>query len=275
MRQRPRPVKLFSSVYAEIDDAGRGLLAWGMRTRTPRAASESSRVACSHRFKRPALLVAALAHPSSTQPDDAEARRRYQRLEFLGDAVWNLAVSAALAALWPSASEGELTVRRARLVSGPTLAHLARAKGLTARLVLGPGEEATGGREKVSILASVFEAVIGAIYLDGGETLIRRRARDTCRAQLKDDRPIRDAKTTLQELVQWRFRAVPRYRTLRRTGPPHAPGFEVAVVVGGSTIARGRGRSKREAEQAAATEGLSVIRGACDTTSSVGVPSHH
>ncbi|HWQ70612.1 MAG TPA: ribonuclease III domain-containing protein, partial [Patescibacteria group bacterium] len=119
------------------------------------------------------LLEAALTHPSSTDSSQADVRLRYQRLEFLGDAVWSLYVSDALVSLLPTASEGELTQRRAGLVSATALADMAQLHGLAPLLVLSKGEELTGGRHKIRVLSSSFEAVIGAIYLDGGVEAIR------------------------------------------------------------------------------------------------------
>ena len=216
-------------------------------------------VVCGHRFRDSTLLEAALTHPSATDQAQADVRLRFQRLEFLGDAVWNLCVSDALVSLLPTASEGELSQRRAHLVNSTALAEMARNHGLQALLLLSPGEDSAGGRERASTLSSALEAVIGAIYLDGGEEEIRRLARDACLRQSDAQEPAKDPKAALQTLSQSRFRATPRYRTLRRSGPMHAPVFEVEVRVGQSPIARGRGRSKQEAERAAALAALGAF----------------
>ncbi len=223
---------------------------------------------CGHRFRDSTLLEAALTHPSATDPTQADVRLRFQRLEFLGDAVWNLCVSDALVALWPTASEGELSQRRAHLVNATALAEMARSYDLQALLLLSPGEDSAGGRERASILSSAFEAVIGAIYLDGGEEEIRRLARDASLKQLDTQEPAQDPKAALQALSQSRFRTTPRYRTLRRSGPMHAPVFEVEVRVGQSPIARGRGHNKQEAERAAALAALGAFVGSESTRSS-------
>ena len=232
------------------------------------AARSLPAVVCGHRFRDSTLLEAALIHPSATDPAQADVRLRFQRLEFLGDAVWNLCVSDALVSLWPTASEGELSQRRAHLVNSTALAEIAKSHGLQALVLLSSGEASTGGRERASILSSAFEAVIGAVFLDGGQEEVRHLAYDACLNQLRGGAPARDPKATLQELAQSRFGTSPRYRLLRRSGPPHVPVFEVEVRVGQSPIARGRGRSKQEAERAAALEALGVFAGGTSTTSS-------
>jgi ribonuclease-3 len=225
-------------------------------------------VVCGHRFRDATLLEAALTHPSSTDATESEARLRYQRLEFLGDAVWTLFVSEALCSLWPTAPEGELTVRRTGLVSAAALARMATAHGLAPLIALSRGEESAGGRERVSILSSVFEAVIGAIYLDGGHEEIRRLAYDACLTQLQEGEPAREPKGALQEFAQSKFGKAPRYHLIGRSGPPHAPIFEIEVRVSRSPIARGQGRSKQEAERAAALAALGTLTGASATRSS-------
>ena len=232
------------------------------------AARSLPAIVCGHRFRDSTLLAAALTHPSSTDATEPEARLRYQRLEFLGDAVWNLFVSEALISLWPTAPEGELTVRRVGLVSAAALARMATAHGLAPLIVLSRGEESAGGRERASILSSVFEAVIGAIYLDGGEEEIRRSAYDACLAQLEGGELARDPKSVLQEVTQARFHVAPRYRMISRSGPPHASVFEFEVRVGRSPIARGRGPNKQDAARAAAMAALGTLVGSESTTSS-------
>ena len=214
---------------------------------------------CGHRFEDVTFLEVALTHPSSTDNSQADLRLRYQRLEFLGDAVWNFYMSESLVSLLPTASEGELTLRRARLVSAAALAEMAKLHGIASLLVLSGGEESTGGRQKLSILSSGFEAIIGAIYLDGGAEEIRRLARDACFNRLGYEEVGHDPKTALQQMTQSRFHEAPSYRLLRRTGPPHAPTFEVEVRIGRSAIGHGSGRSKQEAERAAAISALSTF----------------
>ncbi len=224
--------------------------------------------ALGHQFRDLTLLEAALTHPSSTNTAQADVRLRYQRLEFLGDAVWSLYVSDALVSLLPTASEGELTIRRARLVSGAALAEMAQLHGLAPLLLLSKGEELTGGRQKARVLSSAFEAVIGAIYLDDGVREIHNLAREACVKALSGEALDHDPKTALQQLAQSLLRATPRYRLVCRSGPPHAPTFEVEVVVERSPIAKGKGRSRQEAEQEAARAALRSLPDLVSTTSS-------
>lgn len=223
---------------------------------------------CGHRFRDRTLLQAALTHPSSTDPSQADVRLHYQRLEFLGDAVWNLYVSDALVSLLPTASEGELTQRRASLVSAAALADMARLYGLTPLLRLSKGEELTGGRQKTRVLSSAFEAVIGAIYLDGGAEVIRNLAREASLRTLERERLTLDPKTALQQLAQSLLRATPRYRLIRRSGSAHAPTFEVEVKVGRSPIAKGKGRNRQAAEREAARNALTSLPNSLSTISS-------
>ncbi len=222
---------------------------------------------CGHQFRDLTLLEVALTHPSSTDNSQADLRLRYQRLEFLGDAVWNFYVSESLVSLLPTASEGELTLRRARLVSAAALAEMAQTHGLAPLLFLSRGEELTGGRQRTSILSSVFETVIGAIYLDGGAEEIRSLAHNACGKALDGEGIAHDPKTALQQFTQLRFRAAPRYRVLHRSGPSHAPSFEVEVRVGQSPLGRGTGSSKQEAEQEAALQALTLLSQGLSTTS--------
>lgn len=225
-----------------------------------------------HQFQDQALLEAALTHPSSTDPSQADVRLRYQRLEFLGDAVWNLCVSDALVSQLSAASEGELTVNRAHLVSGAALARLAQRYGLGPLLVLSKGEELTGGRHKIKVLASTFEAVIGAIYLDGGLKAIHNLVRQVCLEALEGEGFGHDPKTALQQLVQSLFHSPPRYRLVCRAGVPHAPTFEVEVLVGRTPIAKGHGSSRQEAERAAARDALRWLSHRTATTSGSDAP---
>jgi len=246
-----------------------------MHTWPPLPAASTPAAVCGHRFQDPTLLQTALMHPSSTNATQGNLRLGYQRLEFLGDAVWSLFVSDALVSLCPTASEGELTSLRAHLVSAAGLAQMAKTHGIPQLIVLSRGEESMGGRQRASILSSAFEAVIGAIYLDGGTEAIRRLACDACLNQLSHSELVHDPKTALQELTQSRFRTAPRYRMLRRNGPPHAPIFEVEVRVGRSAIGQGSGRSKQEAERAAATSALAAFSPSSATTSSSDSRSDH
>jgi ribonuclease-3 len=246
-----------------------------MQRSSPAAAPRSPLALFGYRFRDPALLHAALTHPSSTDPSQSDIRVRYQRLEFLGDAVWNLYVSDALVSLLPTASEGELTQRRSGLVSAAALAELAQLHGLAPLLVLSKGEESTGGRQKTTILATTFEAVIGAIYLDGGIEAIHGLARTACSNTLAEERLTPDPKTALQQRAQSLLHSTPRYRIIRRSGAPHAPMFEVEVMVGQLPIAGGKGRNRQEAERAAAREALRSWPDPSTTISGSGDETHY
>jgi ribonuclease-3 len=205
-----------------------------------------------YRFTDGGLLDLALTHISAI----AGPRNRagsYQRLEFLGDHVLGLVVSDMLFHEFPMADEGELSRRLADLVRGETCADVARALDLGAVVRLGGSEAHTGGRRSAAILADVCEALIGAVFLDGGygaaADFIGRFWRDR---MLMPQRPLRDAKTILQEWAQARGLPTPSYREVARTGPHHDPEFRIAVELPAFAPAEGQGRSKRAAEQAAA-----------------------
>jgi len=202
-----------------------------------------------HAFADPALLRRALTHVSASP-----ARRdSYERLEFLGDRVLGLAVAHMLYDAFPNESEGELSRRLAALVRKETCAEVAEVWGVGAAMRLGEGEAQTGGRGKRALLGDICEAIIGAAFLDGGaaaaEHIVRKAFSDRMAASGQD---LRDAKTAVQEWAQARGLATPRYRLVARSGPDHAPFFEVVVEVQGFAAAPGSGASKRVAEQAAA-----------------------
>ena len=200
-----------------------------------------------HRFADPKLLVRALTHASATGSS-------YQRLEFLGDRVLGLVIAEMLLDAFPKAAEGELAQRFTALVRNETCAEVAEALDLGPAIRLGAGEAQSGGRKKAAILGEVCEAVIGAVDLDGGiepaRRLIGAQWRDRMATRLK---PIRDAKTTLQEWAQGKGFTTPTYAIVGRSGPDHAPRFEVEVKVETLEPCHGEGRSRREAEQDAAT----------------------
>jgi ribonuclease-3 len=212
-----------------------------------------------YRFRDVALLETALTHRSRvatrTAPDN-------ERLELLGDAVLALAVTDLLMARFPEAHEGALSKLRASLVNAANLGRKARELGLGAALRLGKGEEKSGGREKESILAAAYEAVLGAIYLDRGFSAARRvlarHFAGDIRARV--GATIEDAKTRLQEVTQRLFRETPTYTLVRETGPDHAKSFVSQISAGGRTLGRGEGMSKKSAEQAAAMEALRTLQ---------------
>ena len=216
----------------------------------PRAAALEERIG--YRFNDPALLEQALTHISAL----TGARNRagsYQRLEFLGDHVLGLVVSDMLFRAFPKADEGELSRRLADLVRKEACAEVARAIDLGAAIRLGASETNAGGRARTAILADVCEALIGAVFLDGGypaaAALIERLWEARMRAPA---RPLRDSKTVLQEWAQARGLPTPAYREVERQGPDHDPEFRVTVELPDRAPAEGLGRSKRAAEQAAA-----------------------
>ena len=210
----------------------------------------------------PAVALAALTHKSFVNEHRSEALQDNERLEFLGDAVIDLAVSHRLMERFPDAREGDLSKIRAAVVDEAGLALMARELDLGPLLRLGRGEELTGGRQKSSLLADALEAVIAAVYLGGGLepvlSVIERFLGDAF-ARAAAGTLDRDYKTQLQELVQSRLRTAPRYRIVAEHGPDHSKVFEVELDVRGEVIGRGTGRSKKDAEQAAAKLALDAM----------------
>lgn len=212
-----------------------------------------------HRFQDLRLLATALAHPSWAHEHDAG--RGNERLEFLGDAVLELAVAELLYALHPDWHEGELTRVRASLVNARVLAEQARTLGLGPHLQLGRSERASGGAGKGRILADAFEAVLGAIYLDGGFAPARALVERLFGEALRRPAPApSDAKTRLNEWAQLARGAVPVYLLQGDSGRDDDPlRFEVEVTVAAQALGRARGRTKREAEQVAAAAALRAV----------------
>ncbi|HUG61098.1 MAG TPA: ribonuclease III [Methylomirabilota bacterium] len=198
----------------------------------------------------------ALTHRSAV-PGDRVAHESYQRLEFLGDRVLALVIADMLYRAYPKADEGELARRLNSLVRRETCVEVALALDLGPAIRLGAGERKSGGRSNEAILGDVMEAIIAAIYLDGGFEPARAFVERLWRPRMEAlSGPLRDAKTTLQEWAQGRGLSTPSYRMVDRSGPDHAPSFTVEVVISDTTMGEGRGRSKREAEQAAAADVL-------------------
>jgi ribonuclease-3 len=209
-----------------------------------------------------ATALAALTHKSWVNEHRDEEGGDNERLEFLGDAVVDLLVSQRLMDRFPLAREGDLSKMRAAVVDEAGLAAMARALGLGALLRLGRGEELTGGREKASLLADAMEAVIAAVYLQHGigpAIGLVDRFLEEAFARAAAGTLDRDWKTQLQELAQGRLRASPRYRVAAELGPDHAKVFEVELEVAGEVLGRGSGRSKKDAEQAAARMALEAL----------------
>ncbi|WP_224248295.1 ribonuclease III [Hyalangium gracile] len=212
---------------------------------------------------RKELGLAALTHKSYFNEHREAGLQDNERLEFLGDAVVDLAISHRLMERFPNASEGELSKLRALIVNEEGLARIARALALGDLLLLGRGEEMTGGREKSSVLADAMEAVIGALYLGSGMdavmALVDRHFADALDG-VAQGRSGLDYKTKLQEDVQNRLKLSPRYRVVAEAGPDHEKTFEVEVSIGSELYARATGRNKKEAEQAAARATLDMLR---------------
>jgi ribonuclease-3 len=202
-----------------------------------------------YRFEKPELLDEALTHVSAPQASG----QSYQRLEFLGDRVLGLAIAELLYKTFPGAPEGELSRRLAELVRRESCAEIAIAWDVGPHLKLGAGEAHSGERRNQTILADVCEAIIGAVFLDGGYEASRDLVERSFQPLLEAPRrPLRDPKSALQEWAQGRGLPPPTYSIAEQTGPDHAPKFRVMVKVKGSESEFGLGASKRIAEQAAA-----------------------
>ncbi len=217
--------------------------------------------ALGYRFKDPEKLTAALRHSSFVNEQPESSITSNERLEFLGDAVLNLSISHLLMIRYPDLSEGDLSRNRAHLVNETQLADIARELGLGPHLLLGKGEALTDGREKNSILADATEAVIAAIYLDGGFDAVFAFVGNRFSQRLKAITQASyetDYKSRLQEVVQSTHRQVPQYRVIREQGPDHDKTFTVRLTVAG-IAAEGDGKNKKMAEQAAAQAGLELL----------------
>lgn len=209
-----------------------------------------------YRFRKPAILERALTHTSLRQSRNDPS---YERLEFLGDRVLGLVIAELLLERFPHSSEGKLAPRLAALVSGRTLADVARSIGLGVHIRMTDGESAAGTRDRRSVLADCCEAVIGAIYRDGGLDAARQFVTRLWLPLIDEVEP-RVAKTELQEWLQARALPLPEYVVVEREGPPHQPLFTVELTVSGQDPVRAVGRSKRAAELEAATIMLERIQ---------------
>jgi ribonuclease-3 len=207
-------------------------------------------------FDKPSILAVALTHPSIS------GSHNYQRLEFLGDRVLGLVIATWLLEMFPGEAEGKLNRRFTALVRKETLADMARTLGLEQAMMLTPGAETEGTRDKEAVQADVTEAVIGAMYLDGGfdvaDSFIRKHWKP-----LMSEGPsaFKDNKTQLQEWCQARSLPLPRYKLVERTGPDHNPVFTIEAIVETKGSATARGPAKRQAEQAAAADLLATLTG--------------
>jgi ribonuclease-3 len=209
-------------------------------------------------FRDESLLIQALTHTSYAHERPTPTAHN-ERLEFLGDAVLDLVLSEHLLGICPEASEGDLSRLRSHLVNEEALAQRARVLGLGEHLRLGRGEEITGGRQKSSLLAGAYEALVAAVYLEAGYELVRSLVLEHFRDAVEEAvsaQPEADFKSLLQEVSQGKGLGLPGYRVVAEEGPDHEKTFEVEVRVSGGIRGRGKGRTKKEAEQAAARQAL-------------------
>jgi ribonuclease III len=214
------------------------------------------------KFKNPTLLKQALIHTSYLNENPGIDVGSNERMEFLGDAALGVVVAQALYLEYPDVDEGTLTELRAHLVRRDTLARAAARLDLGDYLQLGRGEDAAGGRKRPTNLARAYEALVGAIFLDGGIARVRSFVKRSLGEELaglrKSGMPY-DPKSKLQELVQSRWQTTPSYKLLHTEGPDHARRFTVQVMVGGRSLGAGEGRSKQMAEKQAAQRALDEI----------------
>ena len=215
---------------------------------------------CGYSFRDPALLTEALTHPSALKRGRNDSGRDYERLEFVGDRVLGLIIASRLHRDYPKANAGDIAKRFNEMVRRETLAEVATDAGIGSLIRMSEGEEQTGGRAKPAILADVCEALIGALYLDGGleasESFVLSHWEDRI-AGLR--RTPQDPKMTIQEWAHANGMEPPVYRVLSRDGPDHAPTFTVSAVIDAGE-ATASGTSKKEAERQAAARLLQMVR---------------
>lgn len=218
----------------------------------------------SYNFIDPKTLLEAITHKSFANENRELRLPDNERLEFLGDAVLHLLISHYLTENYPELPEGDLSKLRATIVSEPSLFKIARGINLGDFLLLGRGEEQTGGRKKSSILANALEAIIAAIYIDGGMEKARDFVMSYFVPEIKnamEQRISHDYKTDLQEYCQGFNLSLPKYQVVKETGPDHQKTFEIEILINNKTYGSGVGRTKKEAEQRAAEEALKRLKG--------------
>ena len=209
-------------------------------------------------FSDSSLLLRCLTHVSYERRDGTDHN---ETLEFLGDAVLNLAVSDLLMRRFPDKKEGDLSRMRASLVNAVILAEKATSLELGKLILLGKGEERSGGRVKGSILAAAFEAVLGGIYWDGGYEAAHRVVERHFSSEIKQRKlGLRDNKTRLQEISQMLLHAPPTYTLVAESGPSHEKRFVTEIAIGGKVLGRGEGKSKKQSEQQAAKKALETLK---------------
>ena len=217
-----------------------------------------------HTFKRSELLFQALRHSSYVNEQSDADLEDNERLEFLGDAVLDLAISHLLMDRFEHSEEGALSKYRAAVVDEAGLYQVALTLGLGNYILLGRGEEQSRGREKPSILANTVEALLGALYLDAGFDKTReviRRLFSPLLARVGTREMVHDFKSLLQEYTQETYKTLPKYRLIKETGPAHDKTFTVVLTINGETLGQSEGKSKKEAEQKVAREAFLCLKG--------------
>jgi ribonuclease-3 len=216
----------------------------------------------SYQFKNTDMLEQALTHKSFVNESGRKHLVHNEKLEFLGDAVLDLILSEYLMEIYPTDDEGDLSKKRASLVNETILAQIAQALELSERLRLGKGEVLSNGKQKPRLLASAFEALLGAVFLDGGYESVRQVVRESYKNLLTQMNPTesfeQDYKTRLQEISQADLREMPAYEVTGEEGPSHNPQFEVTLTLQAQVVSKGLGRSKKNAEQDAAKRALEL-----------------
>ena len=234
-----------------------------MKTSYPNKAFEPLYEELGYTFSDPALILQAFRHSSYVNEQMGAGLEDNERLEFLGDAVLDLAVSHLLMEKNSGADEGELSRFRSMVVDETGLHDVAGRLDLGSYLLLGRGEDQSLGRQKPSILADVTEALIGALYLDGGFDVTKKiieKLFAPLLEKVRTDDLVQDFKSLLQEFTQQAFKSLPKYRLTEETGPAHDKIFRIALAVNGIVLAEGMGKSKKEAEQHAAKEAFSRLK---------------
>lgn len=214
-------------------------------------------------FSDPVLLLRCLTHVSYGR---GKKKEHNETLEFLGDAVLDLAISDLLMRRFPEKSEGDLSKMRASLVNTATLTEKAMQLNLGELLRIGKGEERSGGREKGSILAGAFEALLGGVYWGGGYEAARQVVERYFASDIKEKKlGQQDYKTRLQEISQMLFQVPPTYKVVAETGPDHAKRFVTEIIIGGKGLGLGEGKSKKESQQSAARKALEELQRSGET----------
>ena len=229
---------------------------------------------CDHEFTNKELVVSALTHPSAAEGKPVTAS--YERLEFLGDSVLGALVAASLYEQFPRMDEGGLTRIKTALISGKTQAKVAEELGISKLIVLGESEKGTGARGMRKALEDVYEAIIGALYLDGGAQVATEFMERTLMPLMQPSlakHPI-SSKSRFQEVAQRDFKCGPTYKIVGEEGPAHTPTFTAVALIENRRVGRGKGHTKKEAEGAAARDALHNLGYVLDGAEGEGVEAH-